>query len=272
MVAYLRGAAQTRVPAPGGSKIARMLLPFFFILTFGLFWLATPLASALWVGLMASFAPSVVAIVLTALASGGAGVLALVSKLGRWRVGWTWYAAALGIPIAASLVVLGASSLLGGAQPAAAGPALVLIPIIYILAAGEELGWRGFVLPRLLERLPPLPVALLLGVIHALYHIPLWVAPGFPTPSYSFFSFLVASLFFGVLWTWLYQHTGGSVLISTLFHGTINAAGNVFFAGVPPAQLTWLMPAAFGVAALIVLALAGPNLAPSRVHSPSSYS
>src|SRR5260221_5590543 len=85
MVAYLRGAAQTRVPAPGGSKMARMLLPFFFILTFGLFWLAAPLASALWVGLIASFAPSVVAIVLTALASGGAGVLALVSKLGRWR-------------------------------------------------------------------------------------------------------------------------------------------------------------------------------------------
>jgi membrane protease YdiL (CAAX protease family) len=248
------------------------MLPIFFIVTFGLFWLATPLASALLLGLIASFAPSVVAIVLTALTSGAAGVRALVRKLGLWRVGWIWYAAALGIPIAASLAVLGASSLLGGARLAANGQALALIPIIYILAAGEELGWRGFALPRLLERLAPLPVALLLGVIHALYHLPLWVAPGFPTPSYSFASFLVASLAFGIVWTWLYQHTGGSVLISTLFHGTINAAGNVFFGGVPPAQLTWLLPAAFGIAALIVLALAGPNLALSRVHSPSSYS
>lgn len=237
-----------------------MMLPIFFILTFGLFWLATPLASALWVGLIASFAPSGVAIVLTALTSGAAGVRALVSKLGRWRVGWVWYAAALGIPIAASLAVLGASSLLGGAQPIQAGPGLALIPIIFILAAGEELGWRGFALPRLLARLPPLPVALSLGIIHALYHIPLWIAPGFPAPSYSFLSFLVASLAFGILWTWLYRHTGGSVLISTLFHGTINAAGNVFFGGVPAAQLTWLMPAAFGVAALSVLALTGPDL------------
>jgi CAAX protease family protein len=241
------------------------MLPIFFILTFGLFWLATPLVSALWLGLIASFAPSVVAIVLTALTSGAAGLRALVSKLGRWRVGWVWYAAALGIPIAASLAVLSASNLLGGGQPIQAGPGLGLIPIIFILAAGEELGWRGFALPRLLERLPPLPVALILGGIHALYHIPLWIAPGFPTPSYPFFSFLAASLAFGILWTWLYQHTGGSVLISTLFHGTINAAGNVFFAGVPRAQLTWLMPAAFGVAALSVLAVAGPDLSRRQI-------
>jgi membrane protease YdiL (CAAX protease family) len=240
--------------------VRRYSLAIFFLLTFALFWLVVPQANALQVGLIASFAPSAVALLLTALIGGGPALRALAGKLGVWRVGWVWYAAAVGIPLAASLAVLIASSLLGGAPAAQLGPAPILFAIIYVLALGEELGWRGFALPRLLARLPALPVALILGLVHALYHLPLWYAPGFPAPSYSFASFVVASLAFGILWTWLYQHTHGSVLIALLFHGSINAAGNVFFGGVPPALLTWLMPLAFGLAALAVLALAGPEL------------
>ncbi len=238
----------------------RHTLALFFVLTFALFWLSVPQANALFVGFIAALAPGGAALLLAVMTDGVAGARALLGRLVWWRVGWVWYAAAVGIPVGASLAVLAASRLLGSAQAEPLGPALGLFPIIFILAAGEELGWRGLALPRLLERLPALPAALGLGVIHALYHLPLWLAPGFPAPSYSWASFLLASLAFGVLWTWLFQHTHGSVLISTLFHGTINAAGNVFFGGVPAAQLTWLMPLAFGAAALVVLVLAGPNM------------
>jgi membrane protease YdiL (CAAX protease family) len=238
------------------SSIQRHALPIFFCLAFAIFWLATPLANALQFGLIASFTPSAVALLLTGLGGGASALWALVSRVGRWRVSWVWYAAALGIPLGASLAVLGASRLLGAAPLAEPAPTLRLFVIIYVLALGEELGWRGFVLPRLLARLPALPAALIMGAIHALYHLPLWFAPGFPTPSYSIASFAAASLAFGIVWTWLYLHTDGSVLIALLFHGTINAAGNLFFGGVPPAQLGWLMPIAFGLSALGVLVLA----------------
>jgi membrane protease YdiL (CAAX protease family) len=240
--------------------VQRHALAIFLAVAFAVVWLGTPVASALEVGLLAGATPAAAALVLALATDGGAGAWALLRQLARWRVSGGWYAAAVGVPLAASLAVAGVSGLLGGAPPAPMQPSLRLFAVVFLLAAGEELGWRGWVLPRLLERLPALPAALLLGGLHALYHLPMWVAPNFPTPSYAMGSFLLASLAFGVVWTWLYQNTGGSVLITTLFHGTINAAGNLLFGSVPPAQLNWLVPVAFGVAALAIISLAGPAL------------
>ncbi len=244
------------------SFFQRYALPIFFVLTFGIFWAATPLApiSFLLPALIASFAPALVALAVAAITEGNAGAAALLRRLFIWRVGPWWYAAALGIPVVVSLAIVGLSLLLGPPGAARIGPLSPLLLILFIFAAGEELGWRGYALPRLLSSRPPLAVALFLGVIHAWYHAPLWWSPGFPTPAYSFGAFLATSLGFGVLWTWLYQQTQGSVLIATLFHGAINAAGNVFFAGIPSAQLSWLLPVGFVVAAFVVLAVSGLNL------------
>ena len=242
--------------------IQRYQLAIFFVLTFGCFWLATPLAatSVALPGLVASFAPAIIAFLLTAICSGRPGVNALAGKIKVWRVGLCWYGAAIGIPYIVSTLIYSVILLLGASPTLQFGAILAYIPVIYILAAGEEYGWRGYVLPQLLQRMPPLIVAGILGVIHATYHLPLWAAPGFPTPAYSLLSFMVSSLAFGVIWTWIYQNTRGSVLLAALFHGSINSAGNTFFAGIPSAQLSWLMPVAFGTAALIVIARNGPKL------------
>ena len=243
----------------------------FFLLTFGCFWLAAPLAvtSVALPGLVASFAPAIAAFLLTAILSGKPGTRMLARKLLIWQVGLSWYGAAIGIPIIASLIVALTSFFLGAGPTLQVGAIVAYIPAIFILAAGEEFGWRGFVLPQLLGRLPALGVAVILGVIHAAYHLPLWVAPGFPPPSYSLLAFLVSSLAFGVIWTWLYQNTKGSVLLATLFHGSINSAGNIFFAGIPSAQLSWVMPLVFCLAAIGVIVWSGPTLT-RRQSNPSA--
>ena len=258
-------------PASPIAWVQRYALPLFLVLTFGLFWLAAPLAtvSPVLPGLVAALAPTLAAVVLTALGEGGRGVRALLGKLVAWRVGWPWYLAALGLPLGLSAAIWLVGGLLGGTAAAPAAAVLALAPLIFILAATEEVGWRGYVLPRLLARLPSLAVALLLGALHALYHLPLWVAPGFPPPSYSFLSFFVTSLAFGLLWVWFYLRTGGSVLIAALFHGAINTGGNLFFAGLSPALLSWLLPLGYGLAALVVLAAAFRRPRPAAAPKPA---
>jgi len=249
------------------SLIQRHQLAIFFSLTSAIFWLATPLAAASPAVpyFVAGFAPGLVALLIVAIVGQPGGVRALWARLALWRVRWPWYLAALGIPMGVSLLIFGLSLGLSLSATRFSLPTAVLplLPVIFILAAGEELGWRGYVLPRLLARLPVLVVALLLGLIHALYHLPLWVAPGFPAPSYSFLAFFFTSLAFGIIWTWLYLHTR-SVLLATLFHGSINGAANLFFAGLEPAYLSWALPLGYGLAALLIIVISGPTLTGPR--------
>jgi membrane protease YdiL (CAAX protease family) len=240
----------------------------FVVLSFGAFWLATPLAatSPALPLLVASIAPGLAALIVVAVVRGRAGVRALLGTLGRWRVGPWWYLAAIGIPFLAGIAVLIASAALGATPTIELATVLPLAPVIVLFAAGEELGWRGLLLPSLLGRMPVPAAALVMGVIHAAYHLPLWAAGGMPAPIYSFVAFAIASLAFGVIWTWLYRGTGGSVLLTTLFHGSINIAGNAFFGGIASSYLDWLLPVSFGIPAVIILARKGSSLgtAPAR--------
>ena len=90
---------------------------------------------------------------------------------------------------------------------------------------GEEPGWRGFALPRLLERTGPMPASLVLGVVWALYHLPLfWTNQGYAQP---FVIMLVELPAMAVLYIWLFQHTAGSALLAILLH----ASANLFMVG-----------------------------------------
>jgi membrane protease YdiL (CAAX protease family) len=242
----------------------------FLILSFGAFWLATPLAavsSALPL-LAAAIAPGLVAVLVVATTDGGGGVRALLGTLARWRVRPGWYLAAIGIPVAAGIAAAGCGLALGSTPRVDLAGVLPLAPVIVLFAAGEELGWRGFLLPQLLGRMPVIPTALVLGVIHAAYHAPLWVAAAMPAPAYSFVSFSVTSLAFGVLFTWLYLGTARSVLLTTLFHGSINVAGNAFFGGMPSGRLDWLLPLSYWAFAVAVIAWTGTSLVRPPVPVP----
>jgi uncharacterized protein len=167
--------------------------------------------------------PLLAAIAITAVVDGRRGMRELGSRVIRWRVGWHWYAAAILIPLA---VVSGT----GGLNIALDAPdspvrdlelsALVLmfalrmvIPIFAPL--GEEPGWRGFALPRLLADRPPFEATLILGLIVAVWHVPLiFIASEDLAPI-----FLLATVAV-TFYTWLFVHTGGSVFITIIAHAT----------------------------------------------------
>ena len=137
--------------------------------------------------LLASWIPNVVGVLVTARTDGRAGLSQLFARIVRWRFSWAWYAAALLLPVAAVLLAIGGGALFGVAPPRIITDPGVFLPLLLInvLAGplGEELGWRGTALPRLLTRWGALSASLMLGVAWWTFHTPGFLlglfSPGF---------------------------------------------------------------------------------------------
>jgi len=127
--------------------------------------------------------PTVTSLILTACFDGGAGLRRLLERFIPWRVGVPWYLLILiGYP-AVGLLAGRVTGLFGAAQGHVPNwrhfyyaliPALALDPG----PLGEELGWRGFALPRMLTRWQPLAVSLILGLIWGVWHLPAFFIVG----------------------------------------------------------------------------------------------
>lgn len=154
----------------------------------------------------------------------------------RWRVSGRWYVFAFGLPIAmvaavsVPFVALGHDldgSLLGSRL------AVYLPMLVFLTIAGggnEELGWRGFALPGLLERQSPVRATLVLGVLWAVWHLPLLGTSDDLSHGLSGLelSFVLAATVVNIvglsfIYTFLYSHTR-SALLAVLLHGSFNAA------------------------------------------------
>jgi uncharacterized protein len=180
-----------------------------------------------------ALSPLLAAIGVTAYESGGAGVRALLRQVLRWRVRPRWYAIALGGPLLLAFACLALYLATGGALPAAVPlplPLWLLLPIYLIfvgLFAGgldEELGWRGYALPRLQQRYGALVASLILGVIWAVWHLPNWFLPDSNQAAVSFPIFLVGAVALSIILSWLYNSTGGSLLLVILAHTIFDIA------------------------------------------------
>ncbi len=162
------------------------------------------------------FGPMVAAVLQTARAEGRAGVRRLFGRLARWRIGPQWVAIALLLPgllLAGGLVLMQLAGYEGSALLLPEGGRWVAIPII---AIAEEVGWRGYALPRLKARYGAFVGSVALGVLWALWHIPMFLGMDVPLtlmPVMLLF-FVGGSLFY----TWLVERTGGSLLIAVLAH------------------------------------------------------
>jgi len=215
--------------------------------------------------------PAIAALLAAALTGGRGALRELGSRLVRWRVGWQWYVVVILGPAVFSLAVAGVYTLFGGSWAEAAPPAilagpLLLLPLFLAILTltdglGEELAWRGFALPRLLTRYNALVASVVLGVIWALWHLPLLWTQGngmFHLPVWLLLLDLTAK---SILFTWVFLHTRGSVLIAMLFHG----ATNLFLVSPEVAstgdfQVAVLAMVAKWVLVGIVLLVAGPSL------------
>jgi uncharacterized protein len=243
------------------ALVKRHPLVAYFVLAYALTWPVIPLvAVSPLLGFPGLFGPAFAAIVTAAVADGKPGLKSLLGRVVRWRVGVLWYVVALGLPVILTLATAGIHLLLGAPTSLRFGALSVLEPIIFVLVVGEELGWRGFALPQLLAQRSALAASLILGALWGVWHLPTFFVPGAPQYGLPIPAFVILTMAYSVLFTWVYLHSRGSVLVATLFHGAINLSQGLILGGLDPAREYWLLAAVYTVAALVLVVAVGPGL------------
>jgi membrane protease YdiL (CAAX protease family) len=264
--------------SPGGSLLAFFALTFLVTETcfIAAAYLSRNLAPGNGAGfglsalvLLGTFAPAFVALALTARASGAVGVGALLARLVQSQVSARWYVFAFGYMAAIKLVVALVHRLVTGGWPAFGTTPWYLMVAATVFStviggqAGEELGWRGYALPRMAERMGLAGASVVLGVIWALWHLPLFYFRPADTFGQSFVAYALQVTALSVAIAWLYWRTGGSLLLTMLMHAAINNTKDIVPSlPRPPANpllpdaplMSWLGVAVLWIPALVFLA------------------
>jgi uncharacterized protein len=249
------------------SLVRRHPLITFFILTYALAWIlwlplvvlqdTIPAAPGLVLVLLGSNVPSLLAIVLTALVLGKGALRKLLGRLLIWRVDPRWYLVVVLVPVALSGGIVALNAFVGGPAISVGVPLLtVVITLAFFIfpgsALGEEIGWRGYALPRLQSGRSALSASLILGVIWAFYHLPLFfTGQAFRSPS-LLVPFVVSGLALSVILTWVYNSTGGSLLLVVLLHAAANLPLTLL---LEPLGSRAMVPFMFYVALMVVAAI-----------------
>jgi membrane protease YdiL (CAAX protease family) len=250
-----------RRPRRAGAQINEPMKPSllkFFLLTFGATWILWATSFAILHGtvtaypmlgilagavfLLGVFVPALVALALTDRAEGRPATLGLLSRIFKWNVGWRWYLFALAYIPVVKLSVAVAHRMVMGAWPRFGQTPWYLMVGAIVLStwaqAGEEIGWRGYALPRLSGYFGLAPASIILGITWATWHLPLFFIPGGDTRGQSFPLYLLQVTAVSIALAWLYWRTGGSLLLVMLLHATVNNTKDI----VPSAELNATNP------------------------------
>ena len=233
-----------------------MVVVQFFVLTFALAWAMffaagafdNPTVRGLLI-VLGAFAPALVAVWLTARADGKAGALALLRRVLVWRVDARWYVFAAGYLALIKLAVALTHRIVTGSWPPFGDRAwFILIPAIVVAMptkAGEEIGWRGYALPRLAARMGLGWASVLLGVIWAVWHLPQLLISGTDSTGQSFPLFVLEVTPLSVALAWLYARTNGSLLLVMLMHSAVNETHDLVPSVVPGATHPFALSPSF---------------------------
>jgi CAAX protease family protein len=213
--------------SPIARTVRRHPLVTFFALAFGIAWAFVPFGS------FGAFGPLLAALVVIPIVAGRAGLRELGARLVRWRVASYWYALAIGVPLAVHLItalVQGRFSSLGLNSFTAF---LMTFALRLVNPAdgplGEEPGWRGFALPTLQgSGYSPLAATTILAVLVAGWHLPLFFLEEGGLQPAVLINGLVGTVAVTFWYSWLFNRTGGSVLLVLIAHsveGSIQAEG-----------------------------------------------
>ncbi len=209
--------------------------------------------------------PLVVATILVALREGKRGLRTLYGRLLRFRVRWYWWLVALIVPFLVHWVpVLIADSLglvsaqydnFGGPFPVAL---LSLLPW-FVLFSLEEVGWRGYALPKMQESRSALRSGILLGIGWGFWHAPLAFVPGAVPGAASVWVKIAAIFLFmimmSLLWTWIFNNTRGSLIMANFFHVFINTSWDWLELPDDPEWLfEWILPSLIAIVIISVVA------------------
>jgi uncharacterized protein len=223
--------------------------------------------------------PTLSAFLMTATTEGRAGVRRLLGRLVLWRVGIRWYLfALLGVP----LIILVGTMIYMGELPnlkALGGPSYVLsylgtyaLVMVFGGPLFEEIGWRGFALPRMEPLQGPLLASVILGLLWALWHLPEFLVPSWAATSgggsiLGIILFAITAIMFSTVTTWVFNNTKASVLLATLVHTSIDAftypLGAMFSARALASALPMLI--GFGVVVVVLIVLTRGRLSYERL-------
>jgi membrane protease YdiL (CAAX protease family) len=237
------------------GRDALKVIPW-FVLVFAITWALWFTAAGLEPSLLRNvsfylgvFAPGIVALAMTYRELGASGVRKLLGRLVQWDVGVRWFAFALLFIFSIKVVVALIVRVSTGGWPVFG---TVPVPLLFAGAigstlfggqVGEELGWRGYALPRLASAMGLGAASVLLGVIWAIWHLPLFYILGADTVGQSFPFYLLQVTALSVAIAWLYMKTRGSLLLAMLLHAAVNNTKDVVPSAVPGASDPWLLHA-----------------------------
>jgi membrane protease YdiL (CAAX protease family) len=251
-----QSAIPTPAGPPGASFLSKRSVVVFSVvtvtLTFGVALLPLPMLAA---PSLAVLFPTLAAIGLLGLTRGLKQVRAELFSAGQWRPSLRWLLIPVGFFLAQSLLVAVLARALGYPIQVSVPALSPLHLAIFVFAALEEIGWRGYALPRLLRSWSPLAASLLIAVpwagLHYAFMLPGELLAGTPPPAHTLFILSIT-----LLLTWVYRNSSGSLFAVTWMHTWINAPG-LLTAGDAGA-LTWLSAAAWaGLAALTLIVTRG---------------
>ena len=247
-------------------------LILFFILAFvlhivaGLICLAVPV---LYLQILLPWTPNISAILLVVFyLKESSGVRRLARGWKRWRVNPKWYLLALS-PIFVYFLSVGIYLAIGGIPPGSdpiptlgfSFPVLAIVAI-FTGATGEELGWRGFALPRLQRRYSALTSSLILGFYWGIWHIPSWMISGAPFTMESTLFFVATTILNSIIVTCICNNTMGSVLLASIHHWSENVWSQfvVTYLGLISWEtLGWIKTPIIAILAIILIIVLGPE-------------
>jgi membrane protease YdiL (CAAX protease family) len=259
-------------------------LPAYFVLAFALTWLfvvpivlsqrglnivTLPDTPLLILFLISTFSgPAPAALIVTGITEGREGVGRLLRGIIQWRVGVGWYLLVLlGYPAIFLIGLLFAEGT-GPLMALVNNPLLLLtnyLPVVLLgliyPSLGEEPGWRGFALPHLQAKYHPLAATLILGVLHALWHLPAYTIKGAITEAgwdpLVFGSNSLAIIAATFIWTWLFNNGKGSILFAMYVHAASNATSALIpeLTDTPASANPFFAFMVMGAAALVVIAI-----------------
>ena len=180
--------------------------------------------------LTGGFGPSFAAVIVVAFGEGLAGLRHWLKRCLQWRVGWHWMVLAFFFPVVFMGLAAGVHLALGGTLPAspAAGHALLAamnFVLVFLVGGpmGEEFGWRGYALPSLQVRWGWRTASLVLGMVWAVWHLPLFYSAGTVQSHLPMGLYALSAIASSVVFAWLYNRTGVSVIPVLILHTAVNA-------------------------------------------------
>jgi len=214
--------------------------------------------------LVGGFVPSLLAIFLTWKKEGVSGLRLLGRRIIQFKLGWRWYVFAFLIVIAGTAGLLTINKLLGNTFNGILFLAQLgsFLPLLIIGPLSEEIGWRGYALGRLQTRWNALTSSLIVGLVWALWHLPLFMMVGTSQHELGipFIGFLITLIASSILYTWLYNNTKQSLWSAILLHWLYTYAAQVLLSGVTRSPLyNWLECLPYVTMAAIVVLIWKPQ-------------